>query len=161
MSIRDDVDRGLEIRAELEKLETELKDIEVRLKHAALHGEQVELADADRDGRQYLAAGRERIVPVILTADMIVGEFADGSKRHMEIVDSIADVKFIAGVLKFFKPVSKFENRFDSGKKFRAQAAEVFGDLAPKFITACVARDKDGIAKSAIKVCWDDSKLKS
>ena len=159
MSIKADVDRGLEIRAQMEKLKVELKDIETRLHHAALHGVQVELADADREGRQYLAAGSERIVPVILTADLIVGEFASDSKRHIEILDSLYPR---SGLTLFFKPVSKFENRFDSGKKFRLQALEEFGkDLAPKFITACVARDRDGIAKSSIKVMWEETQPKT
>ena len=157
MSLRADVDRGIEIREQIEKLQAELKDIEVRVKHAGLHGEQVELADPDREGRQYLAAGSSKIVPVIFTSDMIIGEFGKDSKRHMEIVDAVANK---TGILQFFKPVNKFENRFDSGKKFRALASEVFGELAPKFITACVARDKDGIPKSAIKVMWDEAKAK-
>ena len=154
MSLLADVDRGLEIRAEIEKLQTELKDIEVRVKHTALHGEHVELADPDREGRQYLAAGTGKVVPVIFTSDMIVGEFGWESKRHMEIMEAVHNR---TGILQLFKLVNKCENRFDSGKKFRAQASEVFGDLAPKFITACIARDKDGIAKSAIKVMWDDA----
>ena len=155
MSLRSDVDRGLEIRAEIEKLQTELKDIEVRVKHVALHGEHVELAEPDREGRQYLAAGTGKVVPVIFTSDMIVGEFGSNSKKHNEIIEAVENR---TGMLQFFKPVTKYENRFDNGKKFRALASEVFGDLAPKFVTACVARDKDGIAKSAIKVMWNEAK---
>ena len=159
MSLRADVDRGLEIRAEIEKLQTELKDIETRVKHTALHGEQVELTDADREGRQYLAAGTSKIVPVIFTADIIVGEFGFGSQRHNEITTTL---KYEADMLpEFFKSVRKYENRFDSGKKFRAHATEIFGERAPAFITACVARDKDGIPKSAIKVMWDETKPKN
>ena len=159
MSVRADVDRGLEIRDSIKKLEAEMKDIDTRLKHAALHGEQVELTDADREGRQYLAAGSARIVPVILTADLIVGEFGHSSPRHVEICNALKGKSHL--MLEMFKTVRKFDNRFDSGKKFRAQAAEVFGDLAPAFITACVARDKDGIAKSAIKIMWDETKMKA
>lgn len=158
MSVKADVDRGLEIRAQMEKLKAELKDIETRLHHAALHGEQVELNDADREGRQYLATGSDRIVPVILTADLIVGEFAHSSPRHKEVR---AVAQELSQFHEFFKPVSKFENRFESGKKFRLRAADVFGkEIAPKFVTACVARDKDGIAKSSIKVAWDETKVK-
>ncbi len=41
-------------------------------------------------------------------------------------------------------------------------ALEEFGkDLAPKFITACVARDRDGIAKSSIKVMWEETQPKT
>lgn len=154
-SVRQDVDRGLEIREQMEKLKIELKDIEVRLQHAALHGEQVELQDADREGRQYLATGSDRIVPVILTADMIVGEFAANSDRHREIVPRAE-----GRLNEFFKPVNKFENRFDNGKKFRLRAGELLGLGAAAFITACVARDKSGIPKSAIKVTWDEARGK-
>lgn len=159
MSIRSDVDRGIEICAQMEKLKAELKDIEARMQHAALHGEQVVLNDADREGRQYLASGSDRIVPVILTADIIVGEFGRDSQRHLEIMQAIQNR---TGMLKFFKPVNKFENRFDTGKKFRLEAKEIFGEeLAPKFITACVARDKQGIPKSSIKVAWNETKVKA
>lgn len=158
MSIRADVDRGLEIRAQMEKLKVELKDIDTRLQTAALKGEQVELQDADREGRQFLAHGTERVLPVILTADMLVGEFGRDSARHKEIIDAVQNR---TGLLQFFKPVSKFENRFDNGKKFRLLAKEVFADLGPAFITACVARDKDGIAKSAVKVMWEETKPKT
>ena len=113
MSIRADVDRGLEIREQLEKLSTELKDIQVRLAHAALHGEQIELTDADREGRQYLARGTTAIVPVILTADKLMGEFAANSPKH-ELVKLAARGK----LLDFYKPANKFVNRFDNGKKF-------------------------------------------
>ncbi|HTB85988.1 MAG TPA: hypothetical protein VK742_20250 [Candidatus Sulfotelmatobacter sp.] len=158
MSIKADVDRGLEIRDQMEKLKTELKQIEARLQQAGLDGDQVELNDADREGRQFLAQGSSRIVPVVLTADLIVGEFLYGSPRHAKINMSIQDTR---KVLEFFKPVRKFENLFDSGKKFRARAVAVFGqELAPKFITACVATDKEGIAKSSIKIAWDESKAK-
>jgi hypothetical protein len=154
MSIKADVDRGLVIIAELEKLEVELKDIEVRVKQAALHGEQVELKDADREGKQYLAAGTQRVVPVILTADKIMGEFAaKGPKR--DLVELAARGR----LLEFFKPVNKFENRFDNGKKFRLRAADLLGLAAPAFITACLARDKEGIPKSDIKIMWEESEV--
>lgn len=154
MSLKADIDRGLAILAALEQLDVELKDIETRVKHAALHGEQVELKDADREGKQYLAAGSQRVVPVILTADKIIGEFGRDSQRHIQIMDAVENR---TGLLKFFKPVNKFENRFDSGKKFRAAADEAFNELAPAFITACLARDKDGIPKSDIKIMWEES----
>ena len=155
MSVRADVDRGLEIRATMEKLKSELKDIETRLQMAALQGEQVPLVDADREGRQYLAAGTARVVPVILTADMLMGSFMANSQPHRDI-QAIAGAEF--GM--FFKAVHKFENRFESGKKFRATAAELLGLDAPRLITACVARDKDGIAKSAVKIMWQEDQAK-
>ncbi|MDR3457998.1 MAG: hypothetical protein P4N60_11170 [Verrucomicrobiae bacterium] len=157
MSLRADVDRGLVIRAEIEKLAVELKEIEARLKEAGLHGEQIELTDADREGRQFLATGSEQIVPVIFTADIIMGEFPNDSAKHKRILKLVN-----APVLSnFYKPVSKHENRFDNGKKFRALAEELLGKEAPAFITACLARDKEGTPKNAVKVMWDGAKAKS
>ena len=153
-TVKTDVDRGLVIYAELERLEAELKLIEERLKLAALQGEQVDLVDADREGKQFLAAGTTRIVPVILTSDKIMGEFGRDSEKHLKILSMAA-----GRLTDFFKPVHKFENRFDSGKKFRAQAEELLGKAsAPGFVSACLARDKDGIPKSDIKVLWSDHK---
>jgi len=159
MSLRADVDRGLEIRAEIEKLQSELKDIEVRVKHTALHGEQVELTDADREGRQYLAAGTSKIVPVIFTSDLLMGSFKAGSSNHIKVVESLGP-KNAYRIVDFFKKESVLYSLFDNGKKFRAHASDLLGDKAPAFITACVARDKDGIPKSAIKVMWDETKPK-
>ena len=153
MSIRADVDRGLEIRAQLDKLKAELKDIDTRLQMAALKGEQVELQDADREGRQFLAKGTDCVLPVVLTADMLMGSFMANSQPHRDI-QNIAGPHFG----KFYKSVHKFENRFESGKKFRATAAELLGLDAPRLITAGVARDKDGIARSAVKVMWEETR---
>ena len=58
MSIQADVDRGIEIRSEMEELKAQLKEIEARLTKAALRSEQVPLVDADREGRQFLAKGK-------------------------------------------------------------------------------------------------------
>ena len=55
----------------------------------------------------------------------------------------------------FFKPVRKFENLFDDGKKFRARAADVLDKAAPACLTACLSLDKDGLPKSDIKIEWD------
>lgn len=156
MSVRADVDRGLEIVAQIEKLEVELKGIEERIRSAALHGEQVELKDAGREGRQYRAAGSEQIVPVIITSDMLRSEFAATSP----VYDLIADAS-CGRLSDFYKKVVKYENRFDSGKKFRTRADELLGKDAPAFITACVSRDKDGIAKTAIKVMWQETEVPS
>lgn len=153
MSIKANVDRGLEIRATIKTLQTELDKIEGELMAAALAGEQVPLQDTDREGRQYLARGTGHIVPVVLTADLITGSFAANSEKHRTI-GAAANLH----LTEFYRPVSKYENRFESGKKFRQKAAEVLGLDAPAFITACIARGADGIAKSAIKVVWDDVK---
>ena len=154
MSIKADVDRGLEIQAQLEKLKAELADIETRLQMSALKnpGEHEELKDADREGKRWLAQGSDRIVPVILTADLIIGEIAANSPRAQTLqTASRGNLDF------FFKRIVKFENRFDTGKKFRAQADTVLGPAAPNFITHCLARDREGNPKSRIVVAWKET----
>ena len=159
MSLRADIDRGLEIREEMEKLAAELKEIDTRVKHAALHGEQVDLADPEREGRQFLAAGSKLVVPVVLTADKLIGSFKPSSPAHVKILNALIEQSHHLG--KFFDREIKFVNRFDSGKKFRSEAVAVLGPKAPAFITSCVATDRDGIAKSDIKIMWDDAAAKT
>ena len=59
MSVRQDVDRGLEIIAKMAELKTEMKEIETRLqlagRQAGSRGEHEALKDAERDGKQWLA----------------------------------------------------------------------------------------------------------
>ena len=150
MSIKADVDRGIEIRKLMIELKAELEGIDARLETAGLEGEQKELEDPEREGRQYLAKGTSAVVPVIFTADLLRGEFQRGSVAHHSI--SAAGCGEMG---QFYKPFSGFANVFKNGKKFRAHATEILGEHAPAFITACVARDKQGIAKSAVKVDWD------
>jgi hypothetical protein len=153
MSITSDVDRGLAIREEIKKLESELAQIEQRLRDAGLARPQdhVPLVDEDRDGKRWLAKGTQKIVPVIFTADLIIGEFAAGTPRAASIRTAAR------GKLDdFFKPINKFENRFKDGKIFRNKAALVLEAAAPNFITQCLARDKSGLPKSRILVSWDE-----
>jgi hypothetical protein len=154
MSLHDDVDRGLAITGQIEKLKAELKDIETRLQMAGLKhpDEHVDLVDADRDGKRWLAKGTERIVPVIFTADLIIGEFGALTPRAQTIRTAAR-----GKLTEFFKPVNNFKNRFDNGKKFRQSAAELLAEAAPNFITACLARDKEGQPKSRIVVAWDET----
>jgi glutaredoxin len=154
MSIQQDVDRGLEIVEEIELLKEELKKIEGRLTASGLKGDQVPLEDEDREGRQWIAKGSDKQVPVIFTADAIIGGFADDSPAHLKI-------KAAAGssLKEFFKITWK--NRIEDGKKFRARATELLADKAPQFITACLARDKEGMPKSKIVVAWHETKEKA
>jgi hypothetical protein len=146
------VDRGLELRKEIDTRKKELAGIEAKLKKAGLNGEHLELKDADRDGRRYLARGSSRIVPVIFTADNLIGSFKNGSPIHTSIAH--AGGKFFDS---FYKPVNGFENLFKDGKQFRALADELLAKDAPQFITACLSRDKFGIPKSAVQIGWDDA----
>jgi hypothetical protein len=154
MSIKQDVDRGLEIRVQMEKLETELKDIETRLQMAGLQhpGEHEDLKDADRDGRRWPARGSDRVVPVIFTADLLLGEVGAGSDRAATIrTASRGKLDF------FFKHHAVLKNRFPSGKQFRNEAGRLLEDAAPNFITQCLARDRDGQPKSRIVVAWKET----
>lgn len=155
MSIQNDVERGLSIRKELECLKTELDEIEGRLKAAGIAApeEQVELNDEEREGRQFLAHGAKHVVPVVFTADLLIKSFRHLSPLHSSLRTALGGVA--PKLTEFFETPNKWESNFDSGKRFRRRAAEVLGKAAPMFITACVARDKDGIPKSAIKVEWD------
>ena len=145
------VDRGLEITAEMARLEAELNDINTKLEGAALVGEQVDLNDANREGKQFLARGSAKTVPVVISADSIVKSFADGSKTY-------ANLQQIAGLVKlrqFYQPKTVWEAVFKSGKALRAIAAETLGAAAPSFVTAATQRDKNGIPKNKITVNWN------
>jgi hypothetical protein len=144
------VNRGLEVVASIASLETELKGIEAELKQRGLKARHEELKDPEREGRRWLAQGSLRAVPVVFTADKIVGEFKDASPLHNAI-------KKVAGphLASFFVRVVRWENRFDDGKYFRAEAETIFGNHAGAFVNACLSRDKDGLPKSDIKILWN------
>jgi hypothetical protein len=150
MSLQADVDRGLALRREIKAHQEELKLIEARLEAAGLKGDQVDLKDEEREGKQFLAAGSKQIVPVVFTADLIVKSFQANSAKHKSI-DAVAQEQ----LRKFYLPTTTWECVTDSGKRFRKLADQILGKDGPALVTACVARDKHGIPKSAVKVEWD------
>lgn len=152
MNIKALVDRGLELREQIERMQKELKEIEGQLKEVGLKSEQEDLKDADREGKRWLAQGTRHVVPVIFTADKIVGQFQANGATHSQ-------VKVLAGedLRSFFKLQQVYNNQFESGKKFRQMAESVLGSKAPAFITACLTRDKFGVPKSDIKVEWGEA----
>lgn len=153
MSLQADIDRGLQIVEEIAALEKELKEIKARVDKAAVNGPQVALEDAARDGTQYLAKGSEKIVPVIITADFLVASFGEDSKKHHEIAGTLAEPLLLHD---FYERKVTFQRREEDGKTFRKVAREMIGGPeAERFIQACVARDKEGIARSAVKIAWD------
>ncbi len=149
-----DVARGLIIRAEITRLEIELDAIEERLEAAGLAGIQIPLQDKEREGKQYLAIGLDRIVPVRFESDQIVGSFAPDSLMHLAVAQ-------IAGthLAKFFKDVRKFERVPKDGNAFRKLGRKLLTpDAFAKLIHACTAVDKTGIPKSKTIIGWDDAK---
>lgn len=154
MNVKALVDRGLELREHIDKLEKELEWVEAKLKAIGLKSDQEDLKDAEREGKRWLAHGTQRVVPVIFTADKLIGSFQLNSALHSQ-------VKVLAGedLKVFFKLTQVFKNQFENGKKFRGTAAEVLGAKGPAFVTACLSRDKGGVPKSDIKVEWDSAEL--
>ncbi len=150
MSLANDVQRGLEIREEMTRLKDELGQIEERIEAAALVGDQIDLNDPDRDGKQFIARGSEKQVPVVITADSIVGQFIDDSPIHVRLKEIAGDK-----LKEFFKKKTIWENLAKTGKQFRSLAAVILEDKAPEFISGAISRDKHGIPKNSIKIEWD------
>mgnify|MGYP005851966063 CR=1 FL=1 len=150
MTTKQAVDRGLELRREIASLEAEAKVCDEVLRAAALQGEQVELVDADREGRQFFARGSSAVVPVVLTSDLIMQSFADGSPAHARLEAAAGD-----RLGKFYRAVTTWKLLARSGKALRMEAALELGDRAAEFVAAAVVRDKYGVPRSNIKVEWE------
>lgn len=152
-SIAGDVDRGLAIVQSMLALKGELAEIEERLIADALArpDEHRALADAEREGRQWIAQGSECALPIVFTADKLVKEFVAEGAVAKRIGDAVAYPLFDT----FFAKVISYEAKVKDGKKFRALAAEVLGEAAPGFIAACRVVDKFGIPKSDQKIEWN------
>ena len=154
MSVATLTARGYSLYIEITARQSELDDIEKKLKEHALKGEQIDLQDADREGKQFLAQARTEdgllTVPVVITADLTTKSFEDGGKTHQQLT-------LLGGqqLSAFFRRTVTFKSLFDSGKELRAVAAERLGDRAPAFLAALVVKDKHGIPKNQIKVDWN------
>src|SRR5579863_8764129 len=109
MSIRADVDRGLEIVAQMAKLKKELEEIQDRLLAAGLEagkqGHHVDLKDEERSGKQWLAKGSAMGLPLIFTADKIVASFVKDGAKHQTI--RTASFEKLG---EFYQPVTTFES---------------------------------------------------
>jgi len=153
MTITQLVDRGLALKAEITTRTKELKDIEQKLTAIGLTRQHESLADEDRDGRRWFAKGSELIVPVVFTADLIIGSFAAASPTHL-LIEKAAAGKMNS----FYTATRTYKNIVGDGKKFRHEALAQLGPVgAPPFVSACLSRDKDGLPKSAIKVGWEEA----
>ena len=150
-----DIERGIEIHAEMDKLAAELKDIEARIKKAAEKGDHVPLQDKEREGKQCLLRSSDHVLPVRFTADSIIGSFLKDSPAHKAILSIVGEARLPL----FFRFVPSFERVPKDGQKFRQVARENLepADFA-KLIQAATARDKKGIAKSTVQIAWDDAK---
>jgi len=157
MTITDLVDRGLAIRKQIVQLKKELDGIEQKLAAAGLERQQELLADEDREGRRWFAPGSRLLVPVVFTADKLIASFAADSPKHREVA------AITEGKLKdFFHLKRVYEMLAKDGKDFRLQAGRLLGaDKGPALITACLARDRDGVPKSDVKVDWGGAEEKS
>jgi len=146
------VDRLIELRREIARLEKEQKALEEDLKTLALADptNHEELKDPEREGRQYIVRGTDYALPVIITADLIVGEFKDASQIHKRIEAITGEVR------PFFKIARTWKNQHkNSGKKFRSAVREALGKDAERFISAAVARDKHNQPISRITIDYD------
>lgn len=152
-----DIARGLVIRSTIASLKIELDAIESRLESAGLQGEQIPLQDADREGKQFLARGDDKIIPIRFESDLIAGSFQPDSLMHKAVLTALGDDA--KKLPKFFKDARTFERVPKDGKAFRKLAREILdsGRFAA-LINASTPRGKDGIAKSKTVVAWDDAR---
>ncbi len=149
-----DIERGKEIKAEILKLQTELKQISARLQLAAESAEHQPLTDADREGRQAILRSGSRTLPVIFEADLLIASFKPDSAKHTEL-DALLGEKLTL----FFKDTRVFERIQDDGQKFRKFARETLpAETFAAVIKACLDIKKDGIPKSRVVVDWDGTK---
>lgn len=150
-----DVDRLIEIKTQIATLTAEAKTIEARLEKAGLEGDQIPLQEADREGKQFLARGSSKVIPVRFESDQLIATFKPDSDLHKAIAGILGD-KLSA----FFKDTRVFERKHkDDANKFRQFARkELNADTYAKLISACVSKDKDGIPKSKTVIAWGEAK---
>lgn len=153
--VRDLIDEGLEIDERIEKLTARKKEIEEKLVFFARLARHEPLVDADREGKRAMLSGHDGVVlPVVFESDMLMKVVRHGSVEHARLQE--AGVGSIVELDGFWTPREILENRYKDGKKFRSAARRLLGpERAAKLITASVARDRKGIAKSRVVVSWD------
>lgn len=151
-AIAADVERGLTLRAQIQRLTAELEEIEYRLTADALArpDEHELLKDEARTGRRYTAVGTSHLVPIVLTADKLLGQFRPGTPQESRILALCPPPLLDA----FYPKITLYSNQLRDGKTFRTRAHALLGVAAPAFINACLARDKDGLPKNDIKIDW-------
>ena len=154
-SVRDLVDRGIVLRVRIAHDQEELEAIEERLIKIGLTSPHEPLADPERDGRRWFARGSQQMIPIIFTADKLIGSVKDDGPHHRRISQMAGD-KFPM----FFRPVKEWKNLFKDGKQFRTAARDHLGEIkGPAFVAQCLARDKDNLPKSDNKIEWDSAEV--
>lgn len=152
--ISKDIERGIEIRAEIAKLNLELKAIEARLQEAGQNGDQIPLQDPRREGKQFLARSSSRVIPIRFESDLIAASFDPDSIMHKEAAAITGD-----HFPRFFKQSNKFVRVPEDGEDLRLLARDLLDpEKFALFIRAVTSRDKKGIAKSRIVFGWKDEK---
>jgi hypothetical protein len=152
--IATDIERGIQIKAEIATLTEELKAIEKRLEAAGQTSDQVPLQDPNREGKQYLARSAGRIVPVRFESDLLAASFPADSPMHKDAAAAAGE-----HLPKFFAQSSSYGRVPKDGEAVRKLARQLLAaDRFAAFIRAVTARDKSGIAKSRIVVAWADAK---
>lgn len=148
-----DIARGIEIQAEIKKLQAELKAIEARVQAHAETGLHVPLKEEDREGKKFVARGGGYIVPVIFESDLLKASFKPDSETHKALAGIAGD-----RLKDFFAEVHKFERVQEDGRLFRRAARAAFEpDTYAAFIRACLDVKKDGIPKSRVVVAWKEA----
>jgi len=151
-----DIARGIEIRADMERLKTELKVIESRLEAAGLRGPHVPLEDQEREGKQAILITPTHRLPVRLESDVLVASFDIGGTTEKQVSALISTDQFNA----LFKPVNKYERREPDGHKFRLKAKKAINNhsMYMQLIRVLRSTDADGIAKCKTVIAWDQLK---
>ena len=154
-------DRVNELNAQIARLAAERDGIEARLKAYALkHPEAHEpLKDEKREGRKLGFTGTRHSLNVVIASDLIIGTFPDSGAKHKELLGILCgehgenEATAEAALKRFFDAPSKWENRYDSGVKFRSAVGEHLGSkMAVRFIAACTQVDKFGVKKNTISI---------
>lgn len=150
-----DVDRLIEVKAQIAALVCEAKQIEARLEKAGLQGEQIPLQDKEREGKQFLAFGSGKVIPIRFESDQLISTFRPDSDLHKAITEILGDK-----LPDFFKDSRVFERKHkDDANKFRKFARkELNPEIYAKLIAACVSKTKDGIPKSKTVIAVDEAK---
>ena len=152
MKLKELIDRGLHLVAQIDAANKELAEIEERITKEAIDKPElhVALVDERREGRMFMAIGSAASVPVVFTADKLINSLKFGAAVEQPI--RMAAGEFYGH---FYAEVHGRQMLPRSGKAFRKLADELLGAKGPALVTASLSRDKHGIPRSDIRIEWD------